>query len=142
MGSDMKVTFDPVTTILREIDRSQETSGEAPCPVRDVLDRTGDKWSVQVLLRLAPKPERFNALLRSVSGISQRMLTVTLKGLERDGLVERTVFDTRPPSVEYTLTPLGASLIEHLAALANWAIKNEPQISKNRAAYDNEAPAP
>ncbi|MTI05368.1 transcriptional regulator [Roseibium denhamense] len=132
----MQVTADPVETILREIDQSAETGGKSPCPVRDVLDRTGDKWSVQVLLRLSKGPERFNALLRTIAGISQRMLTVTLKALERDGLVTRKVFETRPPSVEYTLTPLGVSLIQHLAGLADWAIRAEAQISANRKAYD------
>jgi len=85
-----------------------------------------------------PSPRRFNALLRNVAGISQRMLTVTLKGLERDGLVQRTVFDTRSPSVEYALTPLGTTLIDHLAGLADWAIRNEPQISESRAAFDRD----
>lgn len=98
------------------------------CPVRDVLDRIGDKWSVLVVLRLGRKAERFRALMRSVEGISQRMLTVTLRGLERDGLVNREVFDTRPPAVEYSLTPMGRSLLSHIAALADWAIENEAAI--------------
>ena len=82
----------------------------ANCPVRDVLDRLGDTWSVLVILILADGPRRFNALKRSIGDISQRMLTVTLRTLERDGLIARTVLPTSPPGVEYALTPLGRSL--------------------------------
>ncbi len=106
------------------------------CPVRDVLDRIGDKWSVLVVLRLGHKPERFRALMRSVEGISQRMLTVTLRGLERDGLVNRQVYDTRPPAVEYSLTPMGRSLLDHIAGLADWAIENETRIKSAQRAFD------
>ena len=105
------------------------------CPVRDLLDRIGDKWSVMVVLRLGRKTERFRALLRAVDGISQRMLTVTLRGLERDGLVHREVFDTRPPSVAYSLTPLGVSLLAHITALANWAMENEDEVKAAQSAY-------
>jgi DNA-binding HxlR family transcriptional regulator len=105
------------------------------CPVRDVLDRVGDKWSVLVVLRLGRGPERFRALLRAVVGISQRMLTVTLRGLERDGLVHREVFDTRPPSVEYRLTPLGHSLLGHITGLANWAVEHEADIHQAQKTY-------
>ncbi len=106
------------------------------CPVRDVLDRVGDKWSVLVVLRLSRGDERFRALLRAIDGISQRMLTVTLRGLERDGLVHREVFDTRPPSVSYGLTPLGHSLIGPIAALAAWAVENEDIIRTAQARFD------
>jgi len=112
--------------------RDYENRG--PGVVRDILDRIGDKWSVLVTLRLGVQPERFRALLRAVDGISPRMLTVTLRGLERDGLVNRQVFDTRPPSVEYSLTPSGLSLLVHVSALADWAIRCEPGI---RAAQEN-----
>lgn len=107
------------------------------CPVRGVLDRIGDKWSVMVVLRLGRRTERFRALLRAVDGISQRMLTVTLRGLERDGLVHREVFDTRPPSVAYSLTPLGTSLLVHITELANWAMENESKVKEAQNAYDD-----
>ena len=113
---------------------SNDFSG--PCPVRDLLDRIGDKWSVLVILRLGRKPERFRSLLRAVDGISQRMLTVTLRGLERDGLVNREVFDTRPPSVAYSLTPLGRSLLKVIAALASWAVENDAAIAEAQGRYD------
>ena len=106
------------------------------CPVRDVLDRIGDRWSVLVVLRLSAGPIRFRALLRSVDGISQRMLTTTLRALERDGLVDRKVFDTRPPSVEYSLTPLGESLLNPLSLLAEWAMEHHEQILKARNDFD------
>jgi len=78
-----------------------------PCPVRDVLDKIGDKWSMLLVMTLASGPKRFNQLHREVPDISQKMLTQTLRDLQRDGLVARQVFDTKPPSVEYRLTPLG-----------------------------------
>ena len=108
------------------------------CPVRDVLDLIGDKWSVLIVLRLGRRDERFRALLRAVDGISQRMLTVTLRRLERDGVVDRTVFDTRPPSVEYALTPLGRSLLERIALLAEWAVSNEGAIRRAQRRFDGE----
>lgn len=111
-----------------------EYAGE--CPVRQTLDSVGDKWTVLVVLRLGAEKQRFLQLLRAVDGISQRMLTVTLRKLERDGLVKRTVLDTRPPSVEYELTPLGYSLLAPIGALANWAIENQSQIEAMRIAYD------
>jgi DNA-binding HxlR family transcriptional regulator len=107
-----------------------------PCPVRDVLDRLGDAWSVLVVLSLADGPVRFNALKRSIGGISQRMLTVTLRSLERDGLVSRSVVPTTPPQVEYALTEMGHSLSEPLGALVTWANARQPAIEASRAAYD------
>lgn len=108
------------------------------CPVRDVLDRLGDAWSYLVVLNLAPGPQRFNALKRSVGGISQRMLTVTLRSLERDGLVRRTVFPTTPPQVEYQLSELGRSLALPMGALTRWASQHHATIKATRAAYDQE----
>lgn len=106
------------------------------CPVRDVLDRLGDAWSYLVVLQLTTGPHRFNALKRAVDGISQRMLTVTLRGLERDGLVSRKVFPTTPPQVEYALTDLGHSLAEPMRVLTHWASTNHARIRATRAAYD------
>lgn len=107
-----------------------------PCPVRTVLDRLGDAWSVLVVLHLGAGPMRFNALKRAIGGISQRMLTVTLRGLERDGLVTRTVVPTTPPQVDYRLTPLGDSLTGPIATLNDWALANRHAIAAARAAYD------
>src|SRR5215467_2633907 len=89
--------------------------------VSEVLERVGDKWSVLVVVMLGDGPKRFNELRRAIATISQRMLTLTLRGLERDGLVSRTVFPTIPPRVDYELTELGGSLLEPVAALGNWA---------------------
>src|SRR5215469_14760640 len=100
--------------------RNTHLTGEC-IAVSDVLARVGDKWSVLVVTRLGAGPMRFNELRRTVGGISQRMLTLTLRGLERDGLVTRTVFPTIPPRVDYELTPLGQSLWKPVEALGAWA---------------------
>ncbi|MDF5754267.1 helix-turn-helix domain-containing protein [Spongiactinospora sp. TRM90649] len=105
----------------------------AACPVGDVFRRVGDKWSMLLLILLGGRPHRYNELLRSIEGISQRMLTRTLRGLETDGLVRREVFPTVPPGVEYSLTPLGRSLLEPLSAMADWAVAHEPEIRRARA---------
>ncbi|MCB8822772.1 winged helix-turn-helix transcriptional regulator [Microvirga rosea] len=104
--------------------------------VTEILSRVGDKWSVQVVVQLGAGPKRFNELRRIVSGISQRMLTLTLRGLERDGLVQRTIYPTIPPKVEYRLTELGASLLETVRALGDWAIQNRDQILEARQRFD------
>ena len=104
--------------------------------VGDVLARVGDKWTVFVIGLLADRPMRFNELKRGIDGISQRMLTLTLRGLERDGLVTRTVFPTVPPRVDYALTDLGQTLIETLQGLGGWAIEHRPAIVAAREAYD------
>jgi DNA-binding HxlR family transcriptional regulator len=109
-------------------------SGEC-LAVREVLSRVGDKWSVLIVALLNRGPMRFNALRRSVEGISQRMLTRTLRGLERDGIVTRTVGPTTPPSVEYALTPLGRSLLKPIEALAAWARENQVAVSEARATF-------
>jgi len=103
------------------------------CPVTDLLRRVGDKWSVLVLTLLGQRMHRFNELHRGIEGISQRMLTRTLRGLETDGLVRRTVHPTVPPSVEYRLTPLGLSLLTPLSALAEWAVEHEPEVAAARS---------
>lgn len=110
------------------------------CPVRDLLDRVGDTWTVLVILKLGEQPLRFRALLRSVGGISQRMLTVTLRALERDGLASRRVFDSKPPAVEYRLTPLGYSLLEPISALTRWALANDATVRKARMLFDAGRP--
>jgi DNA-binding HxlR family transcriptional regulator len=107
--------------------------------VSDVLARVGDKWSVLVVTRLGGGPQRFNELRRSIGGISQRMLTLTLRGLERDGLVTRTVFPTIPPRVEYALTTLGRDLLQPVSALGDWALRNQARIARAREQFDNAA---
>ncbi|MBD3941901.1 helix-turn-helix transcriptional regulator [Microbacterium sp. NEAU-LLC] len=104
--------------------------------MRDVLDRIGDKWSLLVVGTLRAERLRFTELQRHIPGISQRMLTLTLRQLERDGLITRTVHAEVPPRVEYELTPLGGTLVELAMALADWAIQNHPRIEASRDAYD------
>jgi DNA-binding HxlR family transcriptional regulator len=104
--------------------------------VTEILSRVGDKWSVQIVVQLGGGPKRFNELRRIVGGISQRMLTLTLRGLERDGLVTRTVYPTIPPRVEYRLTELGCSLLKTVRALGSWAIENRDQILEARRRFD------
>jgi DNA-binding HxlR family transcriptional regulator len=109
----------------------------ANCHARDVLARIGDKWSVAVIHALgAARTLRFNELRGQVDGISQRMLTVTLRGLERDGLVVRTVYPEVPPRVEYTLTPLGATLRQLVRSLVEWSGAHLLEVDASRQAYD------
>ncbi|MGI5459173.1 winged helix-turn-helix transcriptional regulator [Streptomyces sp. CA-249302] len=108
------------------------------CPVREVLDRVSGKWSVQILVAAAHGPIRFTELERGIEGISRRMLTLTLRNLERDGLVTRTVHPTVPPKVEYELTPVARELHETLLRLTDWAERNRVYIAEARAAYDGE----
>src|ERR1700723_4796605 len=98
--------------------------------VASILARVGDKWSVFIIMLLGAGPRRFNEIKRMVGGISQRMLTLTLRGLERDGLVTRTVFPTIPPRVDYELTPLGRDLLEPVSTLGDWAIRNRAKIAR------------
>jgi DNA-binding HxlR family transcriptional regulator len=109
--------------------------------ISDVLARIGDKWSVLVVSRLGAGPLRFNELRRSIGGISQRMLTLTLRGLERDGLATRTVFPTIPPRVDYALTPLGRDLLDPVSALGAWAIRNQAKIARAREQFDGNCAA-
>jgi DNA-binding HxlR family transcriptional regulator len=104
--------------------------------VRDVLDRIGDKWSVLVICRLGERPYRFNELRRAAAGITQRMLTSTLRGLERDGVVSRTVHPTTPPRVEYALTSAGQSLLSIVQDLCDWTDDHLGSIRAARHAYD------
>lgn len=104
--------------------------------VSEVLARVGDKWTVLVVSTLGDGPKRFNELRRALGSISQRMLTLTLRGLERDGLVSRTVFPTIPPRVDYELTDLGRSLLEPVLELGLWARQNRPAIQQARVRFD------
>jgi DNA-binding HxlR family transcriptional regulator len=120
--------------VIRSAPIRQET-----CPVREVLDRIGDKWSVLVVSLLGSGPRRFSELRRSIEGISQRMLTLTLRGLERDGLVTRTVYPTVPPRVDYELTSLGRTLLVPIMSLSAWADENRRKIQDARARFDARA---
>ena len=104
--------------------------------VSEMLARVGDKWTVLVVSTLGDGPKRFNELRKALGSISQRMLTLTLRALERDGLVTRTVFPTIPPRVDYELTKLGRSLLEPVSALGLWARKNRPIIQEARRRFD------
>jgi DNA-binding HxlR family transcriptional regulator len=107
------------------------------CPMRHVLDRFGDKWSLLVIVLLGHAGKlRFNEISQQIEDISQKMLTVTLRSLEADGLVTRTLYPEIPPRVEYELTELGKSLLPHIEDLANWATKNMNTIMKTRKKYD------
>ena len=104
--------------------------------VASILARVGDKWSVFVIMLLGNGPRRFNEIKRMVGGISQRMLTLTLRGLERDGLVTRTVFPTIPPRVDYELTDLGRGLSKPVEALGRWAMDHQTEIQAARTRFD------
>ncbi|HEY1634546.1 MAG TPA: helix-turn-helix domain-containing protein [Acidimicrobiales bacterium] len=109
---------------------------EEALQVRQVLDRVGDKWSILVICLLARGTRRFTELQRETDGISQRMLTLTLRQLERDGLVARTVHAVVPPRVDYELTELGGTLLASVQSLTTWAIEHRPDIATARADYD------
>jgi len=108
----------------------------AACPTRTVLDSIADKWATLIIDLLGEGPRRFGALRRAIDGISQKMLTQTLRNLERDGLVARRVYPTTPPSVEYSLTPLGATLAAPIGELRRWAEANIEQVLAARTAFD------
>lgn len=107
------------------------------CPSRQILDRIGDTWSVLVVMMLADGPQRYTALSRRIEGVSPKMLTQTLRGLERDGLIGRTVHAEVPPRVDYELTDLGRSLLGLVGALENWAESHIEDVQAAREAYDN-----
>jgi DNA-binding HxlR family transcriptional regulator len=109
------------------------------CPVRDVVDNIGGKWNTLMILALADGPMRFSALRRLIPDISQRMLTQTLRDLQRDGYIGRQVFPTQPPSVEYSLTPLGQSFLVLVKGLVHWSVEHHQAIRTARAAYDAAA---
>lgn len=109
----------------------------AECTAHEVLQRVGDKWSVYVIFLLGDRTRRFTELRKSINGISQRMLTVTLRNLERDGLITRTVYPIVPPRVDYTLTSLGRTLRDIVSALVAWADRHRQDIDRARATYDS-----
>ncbi|MFE3450886.1 winged helix-turn-helix transcriptional regulator [Nonomuraea sp. NPDC059194] len=131
----MSATHTEVTTPRQPI-----VSCADDCGIREVLDRIGDKWSVLVVVELAHGVRRFRELQRAVDGISQRMLTLTVRRLERDGLVSRTVYPTVPPQVEYALTELGHSLTHLLRAMTEWSADHREAIAESRRRWDAEHP--
>lgn len=114
----------------------EQCNSEGAQEVKRVLSRVGDKWSLLVITLLGKHPMRFNELRREVDDISQRMLTLTLRNLERDGLVSRTVYPTIPPKVQYELTELGSTLLDTIQSLVNWTISHLDDIAQAREAYD------
>jgi len=108
---------------------------DQPCPIRDVLDRIGDQWSLLVLEALGSETLRFNELTRKINDISKQMLSMTLKRLEQDGLISRTMFPEIPPRVEYSLTELGRSFLLPMQTLVDWADANHRAIINSRQAY-------
>ncbi len=136
------VTATPVDSadLFARIEKGGVHSVAESCrPVTEILARVGDKWSVMIVRLLGPGPKRFNEIKRAINGISQRMLTLTLRGLERDGLVTRTVTPSIPPRVDYELTPLGHSLHAPIDALGAWAFANRAEIEASRARFDAAA---
>lgn len=126
----MSGTHTDVPSVLaHELPRPVPLAELDTCPVSDVFRRLGDRWSMLVVIMLGGRPHRYNDLHRAIEGISQRMLTRTLRTLEQDGLVHREVFPTVPPSVEYSLTPLGRSLLVPVSALADWALTNAGKLN-------------
>jgi DNA-binding HxlR family transcriptional regulator len=120
---------------------SGATGEVSPCRARAVLQRVGDKWSMYVIDLLGQGTLRFSELHRSIDGITARMLTVTLRGLERDGIVTRTIHPVIPPRVEYELTPMGQTLLDAVGQLVTWADSHLPEIGAAQAAYDAKHPA-
>jgi DNA-binding HxlR family transcriptional regulator len=125
-----------------EWDDAYQWDTREDCEVRQILDRIADKWSLLVIALLDKRRMRFTELRREIDGVSQRMLTVTLRQLERDGLVHRTVHPVVPPRVEYELTPLGASLHKTVQALVTWTDAHQREIAAARSAYDARTAEP
>jgi DNA-binding HxlR family transcriptional regulator len=115
---------------------TDQGAAASSCRVRTILGRIGDKWAIYVVDRLGAGPRRFSELHRGIDGITARMLTVTLRGLERDGIVTRTVHAAVPPRVDYALTPLGETLGVAIGQLVGWADEHLPEIEAAQAAYD------
>jgi DNA-binding HxlR family transcriptional regulator len=113
----------------------------AACPTRQILDRIGDKWAVLILILIRDEPMRFNALRRTIEGISQKMLSQVLKSLERDGLIKRRVFATVPVTVEYSITPLGQTLAAAVDPLRDWAEQNLKEVLSAQRRYDSQRSA-
>ncbi|TDE09457.1 winged helix-turn-helix transcriptional regulator [Jiangella asiatica] len=122
----------------RNMDVTRQLIEQEACPVSEVIDHVAGKWSVGVIVAAAHGPVRFTELERAVNGVSRRMLTLTLRKLERDGLLVRTVYPTVPPKVEYELTDVARELLDTLRQLTDWAERHRMTITQARATYDLE----
>ena len=144
---EAEAAYETVTgEAVRRGTRDRETAAAAgavpmTCRAREVLQRVGDKWSVLAIDLLGQGTMRFTELHRAIDGITARMLTVTLRGLERDGIVTRTIHPVIPPRVEYALTPMGRTLLDTIGQLVSWTDSHLPEIEAARAAYDARHPA-
>ncbi|MEQ9905145.1 winged helix-turn-helix transcriptional regulator [Pectobacterium aroidearum] len=131
MTNDTSIN-DAVNSETSPAESLDDSAFDHPCPIRDVLDRIGDRWSLLILEALAQKTLRFNELHRHIDDISRQMLSRTLKRLEADGFIHRTIYAEVPPRVEYTLTPLGHSFLQPMQLLIQWADKNHAEICRSR----------
>ncbi|GAB3237722.1 helix-turn-helix domain-containing protein [Glycomyces halotolerans] len=129
---------DTAVTVQAAAPAGHGPCGDDHCGIRDVLDRIGDKWSVLVVVELTKGPRRFRRLQRAIPGISQRMLTLTLRRLGRDGLIDRTVYPTNPPQVEYRLSAIGQSLSELVIQIADWSRKHLDEMELARERWDSD----
>ena len=129
------------STGIRVQQERYSTAYASDCPVRQALDRLGDKWTTLIIGMLEDGPKRFSELRRGIQGISQKMLTQTLRSLERDGLVKRTLYPEIPPRVEYALTPLGETLCEPIAAIIRWTEDHIETVIAAQVQYDAEQKA-
>ncbi|WP_407727877.1 winged helix-turn-helix transcriptional regulator [Pectobacterium actinidiae] len=123
---------DAVSQKTSPAENPNDSAFDHPCPIRDVLDRIGDRWSLLILEALAQKTLRFNELHRHIDDISRQMLSRTLKRLDADGFIHRTLYAEVPPRVEYTLTPLGHSFLQPMQLLIQWADQNHAEICRSR----------
>ena len=132
-------SYSPVT-VARQSEPRLNGLYDSHCPARDALGLVGEKWAVLVVLLLAEEPYQFGRLRRALDGVSQKMLTQTLRNLERNGLVQRRVFATRPPTVEYSLTVLGVGLSEPLLMLGEWVERHADEVIAARESFDTGRP--
>lgn len=127
---------------MADAEQAARMAGARGCRAREVLDLVADKWSLGVVDTLGAGPKRFSELKRGIDGISQKMLTATLRGLERDGILTRTVYAVMPPNVTYALTDMGRTLLDATAPLVQWSLRNIPAIDAARAEYDRGTDRP
>ena len=139
-GRTLKCPGEPEDTAPPFLPPDWRRGGDEDCPARQIFDRVGDRWSMYVMAHLEAGPLRFNAIRRQIVGLSQRVLTTTLRGLERDGHVTRTQYPTIPPQVDYRLTPLGRSLLGAVAHVVGWAGDHHAEIGANRGSFDSRPP--
>lgn len=135
----LEVTRQSTEAACRDDRDAFQWDAREDCNVRQILDRIADKWSLLVVALLAEKTMRFGELVREIDGVSKKMLTVTLRNLERDGLIHREMFPEIPPRVEYRLTPLGRTLLGTIQSLVGWVEQHQEQVAQARASFDATA---